>query len=143
MKTLAELVDTPEYTKLRPDLAGEDPDDSFSKVPYDKGSLFLFYLEHLVGLPAMLHWLRAYVTHFRTQSLDASQMRAHFETHMTQLLGAATSAAAFAQIDWDAWLYGVGLPPWDVQAAALDKSLAQVVEALAATWLASDGVRAT
>ena len=28
-----------------------DPDDAFSKVPYEKGSTFLWYLEDLVGGP--------------------------------------------------------------------------------------------
>jgi aminopeptidase N len=30
-------------------LDGIDPDDTFSTIPYEKGSYFLFYLENLVG----------------------------------------------------------------------------------------------
>lgn len=33
------------------DLNGVHPDDAFSTVPYEKGSLFLRYLENLVGGP--------------------------------------------------------------------------------------------
>ena len=29
------------FTKLIPDLKGQDPDDAFSSVPYEKGSTFL------------------------------------------------------------------------------------------------------
>jgi leukotriene-A4 hydrolase len=36
-------------TKLVTDLTGLDPDEHFSSVPYEKGSVFLFYLEQTVG----------------------------------------------------------------------------------------------
>lgn len=38
-------------TKLVVDLNSTHPDDAFSRVPYEKGSLFLRYLEDLVGGP--------------------------------------------------------------------------------------------
>lgn len=38
-------------TRLVVDLNGVHPDDAFSTVPYEKGSLFLRYLEHLLGGP--------------------------------------------------------------------------------------------
>jgi hypothetical protein len=31
------------------DLKGKDPDDAFSSVPYEKGFVFLYYLEKLIG----------------------------------------------------------------------------------------------
>jgi leukotriene-A4 hydrolase len=35
-----------------PDLGGGgDPDDAFSRVPYEKGFYFLYYLQQLVGGP--------------------------------------------------------------------------------------------
>eukprot|EP00238_Polyblepharides_amylifera_P013066 CAMPEP_0196598586 /NCGR_PEP_ID=MMETSP1081-20130531/94402_1 /TAXON_ID=36882 /ORGANISM="Pyramimonas amylifera, Strain CCMP720" /LENGTH=713 /DNA_ID=CAMNT_0041924299 /DNA_START=49 /DNA_END=2191 /DNA_ORIENTATION=+ len=38
------------YTQLVPDLSGGgDPDDAFSKVPYEKGFNFLYYLQTTVG----------------------------------------------------------------------------------------------
>lgn len=45
------LKDTSALTRLVPDLTGVHPDDSFSRVPYEKGSLFLRYLEDLTGGP--------------------------------------------------------------------------------------------
>jgi leukotriene-A4 hydrolase len=38
-----------EFTKLVTNLKGEDPDDAFSSIPYEKGYVFLDYLEKLVG----------------------------------------------------------------------------------------------
>jgi leukotriene-A4 hydrolase len=38
------------HTVLQPALAaGEDPDDAFSKVPYEKGFAFLVYLEQMTA----------------------------------------------------------------------------------------------
>jgi leukotriene-A4 hydrolase len=37
-----------QFTKLVPDLKGKDPDDAFSKIPYEKGFNFLFHLENLL-----------------------------------------------------------------------------------------------
>lgn len=39
-------------TKLVVDLNNVHPDDAFSTVPYEKGSLFLRYLEDLLGGPS-------------------------------------------------------------------------------------------
>jgi leukotriene-A4 hydrolase len=41
-----------EFTKLVINLKGQDPDDAFSTIPYDKGYVFLDYLERLVGRDA-------------------------------------------------------------------------------------------
>ena len=38
-------------TRLVVDLKSVHPDDAFSTVPYEKGSLFLRYLENLLGGP--------------------------------------------------------------------------------------------
>lgn len=49
MQTLGE---SNALTSLVPNLKeGVHPDDAFSRVPYEKGSLFLRYLEDLVGGP--------------------------------------------------------------------------------------------
>lgn len=36
-------------TKLIVDLEGIDPDEAYSRIPYEKGSLLLYYLETLYG----------------------------------------------------------------------------------------------
>ena len=47
---LAEMKDLPEKdTILKVDLAGRDPDDAFSNVPYEKGYLFLRTIEEAFG----------------------------------------------------------------------------------------------
>ena len=49
--SIHQIGDTHNFTALVPDLSGGvDPDDSFSKVPYEKGFYFLYYLQ--VRLPS-------------------------------------------------------------------------------------------
>jgi leukotriene-A4 hydrolase len=43
------------FTKLVVDLNGVSPDDSFSLVPYEKGFVFLYFLEEKVEGPGDLH----------------------------------------------------------------------------------------
>ena len=38
-------------TAAVPDLKGVDPDDSFSRVPYEKGCNLLRYIEDIIGGP--------------------------------------------------------------------------------------------
>lgn len=56
--SIHQIGDTHNFTALVPDLSGGvDPDDSFSKVPYEKGFYFLYYLQVCVlsdvSLPAV------------------------------------------------------------------------------------------
>eukprot|EP00741_Cyanophora_paradoxa_P010699 tig00020538_g10341.t1 len=106
-KTVADLAASgqEEYTKLVPDLEDVDPDDAFSKVPYEKGSLFLRYLEKLVGGPGeMRAWLKEYFTAFMNKTVSVQQMREHFEAFFGGR-GVQTS-----RVDWDTWMFGAGLP---------------------------------
>lgn len=63
----------PQLTRLTPPLVGMDPDEAFSKIPYEKGSLFLFFLERLIhgagsgkykgnGKQGMRDWLKVRVS---------------------------------------------------------------------------------
>ena len=38
------------FTKMVVDLKGKDPDDAFSTVPYERGYVFLYHLEKLLGI---------------------------------------------------------------------------------------------
>ncbi|KAF8397611.1 hypothetical protein HHK36_016531 [Tetracentron sinense] len=45
-KEMKRLEDNVEFTKLKTKLEGVDPDDVLSRVPYEKGFLFLWHIEH-------------------------------------------------------------------------------------------------
>src|ERR1700694_659374 len=55
----------PELTRLRTDLAGVDPDEAYSGVPYEKGCLLLRRLEELAGRDRRGDFLRAYLEELR------------------------------------------------------------------------------
>src|SRR5687768_4676555 len=61
-RDLAQLEDRDEI--LAVDLRGRDPDEIFSEVPYEKGKLFLDWLESRVGRDALDAFLRGYFERF-------------------------------------------------------------------------------
>jgi len=127
-KTINNLGDNHEFTKLCPNLNGIDPDDAFSKIPYEKGSLFLFYLETKVGgEEKMQKWLNSYVKTFRNESINTDQMKQHFIDHFGNI-----------DVDWDTWLYAPGLPPFD-PTTILDDTLTKKCIQLALDWIRSNG----
>jgi len=128
-----ELVETVEqdygvehpYTCLVPSLVGVDPDDAFSRVPYEKGSTFLWYLEELVGgAPQMEPFLKSYYKKFAYKSIDSLQFKELFLDYFS-------SNPSVGQIDWDTWLYSPGMPPYK---PAFDDSLAKACWELADRW---------
>lgn len=103
IKTCKALEKTPELTKLVSDLSGMDPDDAFSRIPYEKGCLFLLYLESVVGgKDKMVEWLRIYIKDHADKSLDSYEMKAHFLNHFPN-----------AVVDWKYWFESPGLPNWN------------------------------
>lgn len=81
--------------------AGLDPDADFSKLPYEKGFLFVTALERAVGRRDFDAFIEAYMSRFRFQSLST----AGFAEFVREALPQAASA-----IDLDVWLFGDGLP---------------------------------
>ena len=116
-----------EFTKLVPDLAGRDPDEAFSSVPYEKGFVLLHHLEKLLGRAKWDSFTRHYFAAFRHRSLDTSQFHASLIAFF-----AADPAASdlLAATDWNTWFHAPGLPP----RPHYDSSLADHCHALAARW---------
>jgi len=96
----------PELTRLRTHLAGVDPDESFSKVPYEKGYLFLRALEEAAGgCEAFNVFLSKYIQEYKWKTLTSED----FEKFARANLPLAGAAAA--SVDMGAWLDGPGIPP--------------------------------
>ena len=90
------------------------PDEAFSKVPYEKGSTFLWYLEEIVGELKMGEFLRFYYKKFALKSIDSDDFKETFLEYFKD-------DEAVDDIDWKTWLYEPGLPIWK---PAFDDSLA-------------------
>jgi leukotriene-A4 hydrolase len=100
-EAIARFARTPELTRLRTRLTGIDPDEAFSRVPYEKGYFFLRALEEAAGREAFTRWLRSYLEAFRFRSVTTDDFTAHLEQALPGLLG---------RVDAARWLDGEGVP---------------------------------
>ncbi|CAH4029142.1 unnamed protein product [Pieris brassicae] len=152
------LGPTSPLTQLVPDLNNTHPDDAFSRVPYEKGSLFLRYLEDLVGGPVVdlagVHPDDAFSTvpyekgslflRYLEDSLGGSEvfddfLRSYLDKFQRQsidteqfkayLLDYFKDNEALKSVDWTTWLHKSGMPP---VIPAYDTSMTKAVTVLLA-----------
>jgi leukotriene-A4 hydrolase len=116
-----------EFTKLIPSLRGQDPDDAFSTVPYEKGSTFLWHLEKLVGKEKWDQFIPHYFTTFKERSVDSYEFKA---TLLSFFENDAEASKKLSDLDWDTWFYKPGFPP----KPDFDTTLADQCFALAQKW---------
>jgi hypothetical protein len=111
-------------TRLRTEMAGLDPDDAYSQVPYEKGARFLALLERTVGRTRWDRFVRDYIDRFRFTSITTEDFIAFLNE---KLPGAAITAGA------GRWLHQPGLPDNTPQfpCATLER-----IEAVASGWSA-------
>ncbi len=115
-------------TILAVDLRGRDPDDGLSDIPYEKGRLFLGWLQARVGRAELDDFLKGYFDHFAFQSISTEQFRDYL---LANLLAARPGLVSGAELD--EWLYAPGLP----RSAVLPSSDAFArVDAARRQWLA-------
>lgn len=96
-----------EFTSLVWDLENEDPDDAFSKIPYEKGVNFLFHLEgKLGGVKEFDPFIKHYFKKFRYTSLNSAQ----FVETLYEFYVPLGKALILDNIDWETWLFAPGLP---------------------------------
>ncbi|KDQ17535.1 hypothetical protein BOTBODRAFT_172006 [Botryobasidium botryosum FD-172 SS1] len=130
---LRRYQNSPRYQRLVVDYAyGEDPDDAYSRVPYEKGSNFLLYLERtLGGLEVFLPYVKDYVNTFRGKAIRTGDWKAHLFAYWRQN-GGEEKIKLLDSVDWEAWFYGEGMDlPVDIK---YDTSLADVAYQLAEKW---------
>lgn len=118
---------------LHIDLAGRNPDDNMTTVPYEKGASFLHRLEQAFGRERFDAFLKGYFDAHAFQSITTAEFRRYLDEHL--LRGAE---GASKEIDVDRWMYAPGLPD-DVVRPASDAFTE--LERTRAQWL--DGSLAT
>ena len=65
---------------------GEDPEDSYNDIPYEKGYALVCYLRSLVASDDVFdNWMKTYVHDFQFQSIMAEEMFDHFLASFPQL----------------------------------------------------------
>jgi leukotriene-A4 hydrolase len=116
-------------TKLRTDLAGVDPDEAFSSIPYEKGARFVKVIENEVGRPRFDAFMSAYMKRFRFQSITSEEFIDFLED---ELPGVAD------KVLWKEWMYGTGMPK---NAPVFHSAKLDELTSLAKGW--ADGARPT
>ncbi|KAG9310384.1 peptidase family M1-domain-containing protein [Chiua virens] len=124
-------ADRPKYQRLQIDFErGEDPDDAYSDVPYEKGANFLLHLERVLGgLDVFLPYVRHYVQRFMGKSITTEQWK---DDLLAYFSANDDASKALKAVQWDEWLFGEGLTlPAPVE---YDTTLASAAYALAVRW---------
>jgi leukotriene-A4 hydrolase len=122
---LAKLM--PADQVLAIDLRDRDPNDGFSYIPYEKGRLFLNYLDAKFGRERFDAFLRGYFEHFAFKSVNSEQFMAYLQEN---LLDRFPGIVTRAQVN--TWVLGPGLPADAVLPAT---TLFQPVDAARDAWL--------
>ncbi|KAF2805560.1 leukotriene A-4 hydrolase [Mytilinidion resinicola] len=125
-----------EFTKLVVDLKGKDPDDAFSSIPYEKGFVFLYYLEKQVGKEKWDKFIPHYFTKYKFKSLDSFDFKA---TLLEFFESDKEAAKNLEEIDWDTWFYAPGYPP----KPDFDQTMVKECFALADKWASSTSSSST
>ena len=110
------------YTHLRNDLAGTDPDEIYSLVPYEKGAQFVLLLEDAVGRERFDQFLLKYIHTFHFQSITTDEFLAFLEAELP---------GVYAKIDGPKWVDGPDMPANELP---VKSARVEAVRTLAAGW---------
>ena len=106
------LGEDSEYTKLSPDYGGNDPDDGFSTVPYEKGYQFLIFIEKLIGKGNFKEAMQRYIKKYRYKSVDYTAFKEVLEDLIREKYKKKPAKKLIAEINWDKWLNDKGIPAY-------------------------------
>ncbi|KAF2113341.1 leukotriene A-4 hydrolase [Lophiotrema nucula] len=118
-----------EYTKLVVDLKGQDPDDAFSSIPYEKGFHALYAFELLLGKDKWDKFIPHYFETFKFKSLDSYDFKACLVDFFSSDKEASKKLSDF---DWDKLFYAPGFPT----KPEFDDTLVKTCYELADQWKA-------
>lgn len=118
---LKQYENVPKYQRLIIEFeTGEDPDDAYSSIPYEKGANFILHLgpynschfhvssltnvclleRTLGGLDAFLPYVRDYVNTFMGQSITTEQWKSHLYGYYKEH-GGEEKVKALDSVDWN------------------------------------------
>ncbi|KAF2180580.1 leukotriene A-4 hydrolase [Zopfia rhizophila CBS 207.26] len=115
------------YTQLVVDLKGNDPDDAFSSIPYEKGFHALYAFELLLGKEKWDKFIPHYFQTFKFMSVDSYEFKACLINFFAEDPEASKKLNEF---DWDALFYAPGYP----EKPEFDDTLVKTCYELADKW---------
>lgn len=84
----------------------DDPYKSFSRIPYEKGSFFMYYLETLLGDDIMHKIMSDYFNEFAYQSIDTEKFINFLKEKMKKYLTEKNFTEIIKKVEWEKWLKG-------------------------------------
>lgn len=125
----SELAELPPADQiLHIDLAGRDPDDGMTRIPYEKGALFLSQLERAFGRDRFDAFLKGYFDRHAFQSITTDVFVADLRADLFPL-----DPAQAAKVDLAGWLEAPGLKGAYVEPTS---ERLDAVDRVAADWVA-------
>ncbi len=107
---------------------GGDPEDCTTKVPYEKGALFLLHLERVFGRGRFDQFLRAYFAQYAFRSITTADFIEYLEQNLIR-----KDPAVAETVPINEWIYEPGIPA----SAPIPSSEAfKAIENEAQAWLA-------
>lgn len=128
-QSLAQLVQeygsNNSYGSLHPVIAGDNADDTFSEVPYEKGSQFLFFLEDLIGKAKLQAFFRYYLTEHKYGSVTSIDLRSTWEEWVECNFDRESVNQVLAAVNWEKWIFATALAPEPLDFMTPDIKIAQ------------------
>lgn len=139
--SLVQFRHMPIALSLVQDLTMTDPDDTFSSVPYEKGSQLLYWLEKAIVRDSPLTFeacIQAWIKKTLHSNVTSEQFQAFFEDFYSR---DADVQSRMAQIPWHAWFHDRDPNgcPVDVMRYCDDSLLVQAAD-LAQYWADTKGL---
>ena len=123
-----------QLAKLKPadqvlaiDLRDRDPGEGLTDIPYEKGRLFLNYLDAKFGRERFDAFLRGYFDHFAFKSVNSEQFVAYLQENLLDRFPGIVTRA-----EVNAWVFNPGLP---ADAILPTTTMFEPVDAARAAWL--------
>lgn len=126
-------------TRLRLELEGRNPDDGVTSIAYDKGYLFLRYLEEAAGREAFDKFLKEYFERNAFKVMTTEEFISQLETHLIN-----KERINLGSIKIREWIYEPGLPadipsPESDRFTLVDKEIESFMAGTPATQLDTTG----
>lgn len=126
-ETLARTENASDKT-LHPDLDGRDPDENFSDIPYERGALFLSFLEHRFGRDRFEPFLRRWFDEHAFQSATTAEFLAYLDAELRR-----PNPDVVSDAEIQAWVYTPEMPASTIWPQS---EVFAEVDAQRADWLA-------
>lgn len=108
IQTIDDIGKEHNFTSLAPNFEHCDPDDGFSRIPYEKGFTFIQYLEDLVGKVKFQSILRTYIEKFKYLSVSYEDFKDVFVKETAK--DAKINKEDIDSIEWEKWVTSPGYP---------------------------------